>query len=572
MTWRTDGCHEGGSETAKIRWDVVPYMRGRCLDLGCGPYRVFPHFIGVDSGKDTGMFGVQMKPSIWADVTDLGFLTPETYDCVFSSHTLEHVELEKVPETLKQWFGLLKPGGHLLLYLPDQDEYPQCSKEKREEWKAWLEKHGAKFHRTDAAGEEFANVRRRRGAKTTGEIYAGTHWANPDHQWDVSYEKVVDAMPDGFDLVEFEKRNGGDEYSLWFVFKKISGKERRFSWKNPKPAKTCAVVRYGAIGDIAMAASVFPRLKEQGFHVTFYTSEVGAELVKHDPNIDRIIVQGKDEVPPQFLWEFWEYTRKKYDRWVNLSESVEGKFLACPDRVEFRWPNEVRAKRMDVNYLEHAHALAEVPGPYEPKIYLSEEERSWARKQASSFGPRNVLWSLAGSSGHKVWPHIDAVIAGLLHQYEDVHVVLVGDESCQILEQGWAKEPRVHCQSGKWTIRQSIAFAEVADVVVGTETGLLNAVGCLDVPKVITLSHSSEEMLTKHWKNVTTLNQPKGVGCPKHPCRQLHGGSNYDPWLDCPQDKETGTSLCQLNVSADMVWQAIRRVLGETVILQRRAA
>jgi ADP-heptose:LPS heptosyltransferase len=348
---------------------------------------------------------------------------------------------------------------------------------------------------------------------------------------------------------------------------------REFSWKNPKPSKTCAVVRYGAIGDMIQCSSIFPWLKEQGFHLTLYCQAgAGYECVKHDPHVDRFIVQGHNEVPPQFLEEFWADTRKKYDKWVNLCESVECTLLASPGRANWEWPNHLRAKYMDRNYLEWTHELAQVPQPYRPTFYSTPEERVWAKEKARSYGRRNILWSLAGSSGHKTWPHLDTVIAGLMLQYPDVHVVLVGDELCQILEAGWEKERRVHRQSGKWTIRQSMAFAEEADLIIGTETGLLNAAGSMDAWKIVTLSHSSEEMLTKHWKNVIALHQrDSDAGCPKHPCRQLHGANGHDPWEDCPAhaDEHIKAALCQYYVGPDVMWAAIQSILG--VPMQRIA-
>lgn len=569
MSWRPDGNHEAGSETGKIRFDIVPYMRGRALDLGCGPTRAWPHFVGVDSGKDEELFGVPMKPNLRMDVTDLSALASESWDCIFSSHTAEHIPYDEIPATFSGWMRLLKPGGYLIFYLPWAQEYPQCGAEKKAEWEAWMKKYGAKFHNDrDAAAKELAEVRKRKGITKTGELYAGTHWVNPDHKWNCTYENVIEAMPaSGWDLIEFQERVQGDEYSIYFVFKRVEG-GRAFSFKNPKPQKTCAIVRYGAWGDCMILTTILPRLKEQGFHVTLYTSTVGEEVLKHNPHIDRFIIQEKDAVPPQMLGDFWSHEMKKYDRWVNLSESVEGRFLACPDRIEFWWPNQARARVMDFNYLEHAHALAQVPGPYKTEFHATEEEKAWAKATAKSFGKRNVLWSLAGSSGHKVWPHLDAVVAGLMIQYPDVHVVLCGDESCQILETGWEKEPRVHRVSGKWSMRQSLAFATYgADLVIGTETGLLNAVGCEDVPKIVNLSHSSQNMLTRHWVNATILEQPEGVGCQKRwkenggACRQLHGGAGYSSWVDCPQHQEDGSALCQHHITAEMVFEAIRSIL-----------
>jgi ADP-heptose:LPS heptosyltransferase len=309
-------------------------------------------------------------------------------------------------------------------------------------------------------------------------------------------------------------------------------------------------------------SSILPWLKEQGYWIDLYCQAgQGYETVKHDPHVDRFIIQGKDEVPNQFLKEFWDYTKKKYDKWINLCESVEGTLLASPGRASFEWPNEARTGLMDRNYLEWTHLLAGVPGPYRPKFYSTIDERAWARATANRMGRRNILWSLAGSSGHKVWPHVDTIIARVMLEMPDTHVVLVGDASCMILEQGWENEPRVHKQSGKWSIRESMAFAEVADLVIGTETGLLNAAGHMDTPKIITLSHSSQEMLTKHWVNVVPLEQPQGVGCSKHPCRQLHGGSGANPWDDCPKHEDTGTALCQFHITADMMWDAILRTI-----------
>lgn len=508
MTWSAENMKH--DEASKIRWELVPYFHGKVLDIGLTRYKTFPHFIGVGSNRD-----VQIK-----DAADLSLFASQQYDAVFSAFTLDQVTYSAVPEMLAEWTRVIKPGGHLVLYLPDGEHYP-------------------------------AN-------------------ANPDHLWDVSYEKLVAAMDclPNWDLVDFQKRSEGDEYGLFFAFRMTQDGGHEFSHLNPKPAKTCAVVRLGAFGDMIQASSVFPGLKAQGYHITLYCSDMGYQVVKHDPNVDRFIVQGTGEVPAQFLSEFWDYTQKKYDKWVNLSESVECSILAAHDRSNFYWPDAVRAKYMDRNYIEFTHELAEVPAPYKPTFYPTGKEREKARWQANQWGRRNILWSLSGSSVHKTWPHLDSVIARLMLSYKDVHVVLVGDELSQILETGWEKEPRVHCRSGKWSIRESMAFAEVADLLIGTETGLMNAAGSMEVPKIVTLSHSSQEMLTKHWRNVIALEQPKGVGCPKNPCRQLHFN-----WDHCPKHEETGTALCQYHIGPEMMWAAIEQVLGQpSVVPIRRAA
>jgi len=45
------------------------------------------------------------------------------YDAVCSSHCLEH--MRDVPAALEQWWALVRPGGHLILVVPDEDLYEQ---------------------------------------------------------------------------------------------------------------------------------------------------------------------------------------------------------------------------------------------------------------------------------------------------------------------------------------------------------------------------------------------------------------------------------------------------------------
>ena len=177
MIWRVDAPQ--GNESSKIRWNVVPYMRGRALDLGCGPYKVFPHFIGIDNGHHDAAFGWKNRADVLVDTCEkLTLIASESVDCVFSSHLLEHIEYEKVPAALSEWMRVLRKGGHLCLYVPDEDEYPKM----------------------------------------------GEAGANPDHKWNCNYDRVVtalEAVECDWDIVEFEKRDKTDEYSLWFVVKKL---------------------------------------------------------------------------------------------------------------------------------------------------------------------------------------------------------------------------------------------------------------------------------------------------------------------------------------------------------------
>ena len=160
-----------------------------------------------------------------------------------------------------------------------------------------------------------------------------------------------------------------------------------------------------------------------------------------------------------------------------------------------------------------------------------------------------MVFALAGSSIHKFYPHQDAVIARILLKKPNCRIFMVGDEACKILEVGWEKEPRVVCLSGEMNIRDTLTLAQVADVVIGCETGVLNAVAFEDNRKVCLLSHSSHENLTKHWKNTASL---ATAGLPCYPCHRLHYGSEF-----CHQDKDTGAALCAQMIPPDEVFGAL---------------
>jgi|TARA_X000001388_G_C2234295_1_gene124598 ADP-heptose:LPS heptosyltransferase len=332
--------------------------------------------------------------------------------------------------------------------------------------------------------------------------------------------------------------------------------------------KTVCIVRYGAFGDIIQTSSLFPVFKKEGYKVCVNVSEVGAKLLKANPYIDELIIQKTNQICNTELGDYWEKMSPCFDKFVQLSESIEGNLLLSPERIveskgqKYKIPasegyyesQESIHKKCDVNYLEHTHKIAGVPFSHRPFYYPSDEEKEWAKKQRKKIKSKHViLVSLSGSSVHKVWPWNDAMIASILKDRKDVSIVTVGDEMCQILEVGWEKEPRVITKSGVWTIGKTMAFLDHCSVVVGPETGLLNAASMKSMRKVVFLSHSSEENLTKHWTNTASL-IPKD--CPCYPCHKMHFGFNT-----CNRDETTGGALCAANIDPRVVVSEIMRNL-----------
>jgi predicted SAM-dependent methyltransferase len=496
MTWNLHTSN--GFESDKVKFDVLPYLSRGGLDIGRGPKKVWPHMVGIDSGKDTELFGVSMKPDIMVPSAErLALFADESSDSVYSSHLLEHIENYR--SALAEWWRLVKVGGYLILYLPHADFYPRI----------------------------------------------GQPGSNPDHKHDFMPQDIIDAMreiaPD-WALLENESRNSGNEYSFLQVYRKGKpGAGHSFPCADPHPPKTVGIVRIGAKGDALWASSPVALLKEQGYHVTVYAATTGEEVLRHDPNIDRIITLRDGLMDDEELLQFWLNQAGKYDRWINFVGSVEQRLLFHPSSNEFYLPQALRHRFGNVNYLEMVHDYAGLPHDFRQKFYPSAAESAWAEEVRGKLPPGPlVVLNPCGSGPAKTWPHAQEFMR--LMAEAGVVTVLLGDTHDLELEE---IEPYANIVGKEWPVRAALAFAQLADVVVATESLISNSVAQEDMLKVMLLSHSSNENLTKHWKNTAAI-EAKGVLC--HPCHRIHASLAF-----CAKDTNTGASACMASATAGMV-------------------
>jgi ADP-heptose:LPS heptosyltransferase len=459
--------------------------------------------VGVDSYKDVKLFGTPVIAEIMADATDLSVFGDQQFDCVFSSHTLEHIEDYKA--ALLEWWRLVKPGGTLILYLPDRELYP----------------------------------------------HIGEPGANPDHKHDFDRQEIMDALrkaPGGWDLERNEKRSGGFEYSFLQVYRRRTDGQRLQSWKTPKPEKTAGIVRMGALGDALWSSSVIWHLKAQGYHVTVYTQEAGEVVLGHDPHIDRIIVI-PDVYDGAGLLAYFCYEEPKYDYWLNLCGIVETRLLPASNEVDFWRPLHQRQAMFGrSNYLEALHLAANLPMEFHQKFYPTADEIAFAKRERAKLDGQVVVIAPSGSTISKFWPHVQDCIDVL--DQNGIHSVVLGDLRGREFSPG--KHGRI--VGMEWDIRKALTFALHADVVVGTESAIVNAVAFEDLLKIVLLSHSSEDNLTKHWNNTIAI-APTAIPC--YPCHRIHRTMEH-----CVQDKQTLTAICQAVVAGADVADTIVEYLN----------
>jgi len=100
---------------------------GKVADLGCGGSKTMESNIGVDvfpKGTKIPSLMVSQVPfisqaDIVAMVDNLPFKDGEL-DCIISRHILEHLINPVI--NLKEWDRVLKPGGRLIIAVPDEDQ------------------------------------------------------------------------------------------------------------------------------------------------------------------------------------------------------------------------------------------------------------------------------------------------------------------------------------------------------------------------------------------------------------------------------------------------------------------
>jgi ADP-heptose:LPS heptosyltransferase/SAM-dependent methyltransferase len=185
------------------------------------------------------------------DAQEMAACKNEQYDFVHSSHCLEHVIHPDV--ALKSWFRILKPGGHLIVLVPDEDMYEQGI-----------------FPSTFNSDH-----------KHTFTTFKAKSWT--DKSWNL-LSLIADISPDA-ELIKIEKLTGTfrfgldrqdqtlspiGEAAIEFIIRKREDRSDR------QPARVLgsganritdrpkiALHRPGAIGDIIMTLSLVPLLKQK---------------------------------------------------------------------------------------------------------------------------------------------------------------------------------------------------------------------------------------------------------------------------------------------------------------------
>lgn len=511
------------TEVSMCRDRVLKYVHGCGLDIGCGPEKITDHAIGIDIKGAAADIHLDLSAK-----DSLRIFTDDYFDYVFSSHCLE--DFYDTEGILKQWWSKIRPGGYLVLYGPDPDYYPRVGEP------------GANVeHKHDLYWEDVWKIIK--GFGNAKQISASRHNEGEEHSWQLVMQKRHSVSEKILNTCCSRNANGG-----------------RITFPREKKAsKECLVARYSYRGLGSnlwwLSTPVLPLLKEEGYYIVHVCTPYSFNALKENPNIDEfVILQNTDKIPYEDLQgRYWDELGKSFDKVINLTTAVESTLLKIEGTEEFNWPHKRRHKECNKNYMDRAMKAAGFPklkGKL-PELYFTPIEDQVAKNFRGACKDQFlILWSLGGPTVHTLYPWSAYVADKIARNFNDVQIISTSHYEGNGKEIKWHNRCTMNT-AGRWTIRQSMIMTKYADLVIGPEDGLLNAAACYDTPKVVFLSHSSQENLTKYWENCTPL---YSENCSCYPCHKLIATDC------CPRGNVRGVvSECMENLDPDRVYDAVEK-------------
>jgi ADP-heptose:LPS heptosyltransferase len=339
------------------------------------------------------------------------------------------------------------------------------------------------------------------------------------------------------------------------------------------------IVRIAAYGDILITTPLIRYLKSQGNEIYYLGSEQAKEILENNPNIDKFIYHKRNSIANDKLDEYFNKIQKdnECEKVINLCESIEVRLALSPDYPQWNWTKKERREYCNKNYYEWTFEIArsQIGGEinlsmdewkkfpisenkfYRPAMFFTEEEEDFILNIRQQYlGNKIIMWGLSGSGRQKTYPYVPYIVGDIMREMKNVIIILVGGETCKILEAGFPNHKRILKKSGEFNIRQSILMAKYADLVISPDTGFLHGAGCWDTPKIGLLTHSTKENITKHFTEDYSIESSAICA----PCFRLIS----DASIQCILEPESSACLCMSKdcMRPEDIYERVKDVIG----------
>lgn len=335
----------------------------------------------------------------------------------------------------------------------------------------------------------------------------------------------------------------------------------------PKPR--ILLVRDAAIGDTIMITPAIRSWSDRGYDVHVAGKKIPTSAVlafnPHVAEAHQLEAQPHMGARAQKIKELID--KIKPDLHIDLAFSCEGAFLFHSSRREYDLPlSWRRLNARGRSYYKHINVDLAGGDRTMPEMHAgTQEDAWWARFRGLHLGYKIVQVQITGSSINKCYPWWPLVIRDLQRLHPKVMVITTGDPAFgRFIEAGAVEEGAdpsriwATCGDKRYTLRDSLITTKYADLVIGPETGIINASACWDTPKIPLLSHSSADNLTRGWRNCYPIESPARCS----PCYRIVSAGDECHMVSDREDRRiAGATKCMAMITPEQVIATAQQAL-----------
>ncbi|MGB9596828.1 MAG: glycosyltransferase family 9 protein [Candidatus Poribacteria bacterium] len=329
------------------------------------------------------------------------------------------------------------------------------------------------------------------------------------------------------------------------------------------------LIRFGSLGDVVLTLPVVEAIKKSfpNVYIAMLVSDKCANIISADPRFNEIIAFRRETKGKEGLTETNRVIsllrERKFDISIDMQRKFQSAYFAYKGNIKTRIgyhqpfgflcnvkiPNKVNKHSVDRN-LDLIKPLGIDNAERVPKIYLSDEDRDFAKSIFDSYGiiPADKVLGIFPGAGWRprCWlPERFAKIADLAIKNDNAKVVIFcGPNESDIVDDVVRNmNSKPYIMKEKVTQRQLAAMIEKCDVMLSNDTGPMHisvGVGTTTIALFGPGNHIKFQPIGEKHSMIR-----KDVPC--SPCKQF---------TDKCKD-----NICMKLITVDDVWDAVHKKL-----------